>query len=191
MSENPDVIRSDIEATRRRLGTNVDAVADKVTPSHVVRRQTDKMRDAVFGVKEKVMGAADDAGENLGSTMEDAGAAVGDMPRRVARQTQGNPLAAGLIAFGAGILFSSLIPASEKEQQAAAAVKDAAAPLTEEVAAVAKTVAQGLQEPAREAMENVKATATEAAEHVKAESQSAAEDVRDSAEDAKNRIQPS
>ncbi|MDZ4089877.1 MAG: DUF3618 domain-containing protein, partial [Arthrobacter sp.] len=25
MSENPDVIRADIEATRARLGTNVDA----------------------------------------------------------------------------------------------------------------------------------------------------------------------
>ena len=57
MSENPDAIRSDIEATRARLGTNVDAVADKVTPSNIVHRQTDKVRDAVFGVKEKVMGA--------------------------------------------------------------------------------------------------------------------------------------
>ncbi|MBD1540662.1 DUF3618 domain-containing protein, partial [Arthrobacter sp. S13_S34] len=27
MSDNPDAIRSDIEATRARLGTNVDAVA--------------------------------------------------------------------------------------------------------------------------------------------------------------------
>ena len=42
MSENPDAIRADIEATRARLGTNVDAVADKVTPSHIVQRQTDK-----------------------------------------------------------------------------------------------------------------------------------------------------
>ncbi|SCC12564.1 Protein of unknown function, partial [Pseudarthrobacter enclensis] len=59
MSENPDAIRADIEATRARLGTNVDAVADKVTPSNIVHRQTDKLKDAVTGVKEKVMGAAD------------------------------------------------------------------------------------------------------------------------------------
>ena len=59
MSENPDAIRADIEATRARLGTNVDAVADKVTPSNIVHRQTDKVRDAVFGVKEKVMGTAE------------------------------------------------------------------------------------------------------------------------------------
>ena len=46
MSENPDVIRADIEATRARLGTNVDAVADKVTPSNIVQRQTDKVKGA-------------------------------------------------------------------------------------------------------------------------------------------------
>ena len=61
MSENPDAIRADIEATRARLGTNVDAVADKVTPVQHRPPQTDKVKDAVFGVKEKVMGAADDA----------------------------------------------------------------------------------------------------------------------------------
>ena len=47
MSENPDAIRADIEATRERLGTNVDAVADKVTPSNIVHRQTDKVKEAV------------------------------------------------------------------------------------------------------------------------------------------------
>ena len=64
MSDNPDAIRQDIEETRARLGTNVDAVADKVTPSNIVHRQSDKVKesvkDAVFGVKEKVMGTADD-----------------------------------------------------------------------------------------------------------------------------------
>ena len=35
MSDNPDAIRSDIEATRARLGTNVDAVADKIGRAHV------------------------------------------------------------------------------------------------------------------------------------------------------------
>lgn len=38
MSDNPDAIRQEIEETRARLGTNVDAVADKVTPSKIVQR---------------------------------------------------------------------------------------------------------------------------------------------------------
>ena len=190
MSENPDEIRSEIEETRRRLGTNVDVVADKVTPSHVVRRQTEKVKDAVFGVKEKIMGAVDEATEGAGSAIEDAGEAIGDAPRRLAGQTQGNPLAAGLIAFGAGLLAASLIPPSEKEKEAAQTLKEAAQPLTTELTEAAKGVAQHLQDPAQEALENVKTAATEAAQHVKEETQTAASDMKDTAAEAKDRIQP-
>ena len=200
MSENPDVIRADIEATRARLGTNVDAVADKVTPSHIVQRQTDRVkenvRDAVFGAKEKVMGAADhtvgnvhSAGGSAGAHLSDAGAAIGDAPAQVKTKTQGNPLAAGLIAFGAGLLVSSLIPASQKEREAADALKTAAEPLTTELTEAAKHVAEGLKEPAQEAMENVKATAADATEHVKAEGQGAVADVKDRTVEAKDNVQ--
>ena len=200
MSENPDVIRADIEATRARLGTNVDAVADKVTPSHIVQRQTDKVKDnvkdAVFGVKEKVMGAADHTAGNVhsatgtaGTHLGDAGAAIGDAPTQVRTRTQGNPLAAGLIAFGAGLLVSSLIPASQKEREAADTLKTAAEPLTTELTEAAKDVAEGLKEPAQEAMENVKATAADATGHVRAEGQGAVTDVKDRTAQAKDNVQ--
>lgn len=200
MSENPDVIRADIEATRARLGTNVDAVADKVTPSHIVQRQTDRVKenvkDAVFGVKEKVMGTADHAAGNVhsaagtaGSHFSDAGAAIGDAPTQVKTKTRGNPLAAGLIAFGAGLLVSSLIPASQKEREAADALKTAAEPLTSELTEAAKHVAEGLKEPAQAAMDNVQATATDATEHVKAEGQGAVADVKDRTVEARDNVQ--
>jgi gas vesicle protein len=200
MSENPDAIRSDIEATRARLGTNVDAVANKVSPSNIVHRQTDKVKDAVFGVKEKVMGTADDlttrahtgvhhGTDSAGNALHDTGAAIGDAPHQVKAKTQGSPLAAGLIAFGAGLLLSALIPASEKEREAADALKTAAEPMTTQLTEAAKDMAEGLKEPAREAMENVKATATDAAENVKAEGQEAAADVKDRATDAKDNVQ--
>ena len=218
MSENPDVIRADIEATRARLGTNVDAVADKVTPSNIVHRQTDKVRDAVTGVKEKIMGAADtattkvhdttstgaghttnamhsagdslhQAGDTVSAKLSDAGHTVSAAPDQVKAKTAGNPLAAGLIAFGAGLLVSSLIPASQKEREAADQLKTAAQPLAAQVTDAAKTVAQDLKEPAQEAMENVKATATDAAQNVKTEGQQAATDVKDRATDAKDNVQ--
>ena len=210
MSDNPDAIRADIEATRARLGTNVDAVADKVTPSNIVHRQTDKVRDAVFGVKEKVMGTPDhthsttgslhhaahsttsgvhQATDAAGNALHDAGEKIADAPHQVAAKTQGNPLAAGLIAFGAGLLVSSLIPPSEKEREAADALKTAAEPVTTQLTEAAKDMAQGWKEPAQEAMENVKATATDAAQHVKDESQTAAQDVKTTATDAKDHVQ--
>ena len=200
MSENPDVIRADIEATRARLGTNVDAVADKVTPSHIVQRQTDRVKenvkDAVFGVKDKVMGAADHTADHVhsttgsvGSHVSDAGSAVAGAPGQLKNRTQGNPLAAGLIAFGAGLLVSSLIPASQKEREAADALKSAAEPLTTELTEAAKHVAEGLKEPAQEAMENVKATAADATDHLKADGQAAVEDVKDRTAEAKDNVQ--
>ena len=224
MSDNPDAIRSDIEATRARLGTNVDAVADKVTPSNIVHRQTDKVKDAMSGVKEKIMGAADSTttraqdtlhhaahssaghtsnalhstGESLhgakdtaAAKLSDAGTAISHAPDQVKAKTQGNPLAAGLIAFGAGMLLSSLIPPSQKEREAADQLKTAAQPLATQVTDAAKDMVQDLKEPAQEAMENVKATATDAAQNVKAEGQTAATDVKDRATDAKNHVQAS
>lgn len=200
MSENPDVIRADIEATRARLGTNVDAVADKVTPSHIVQRQTDRVKenvkDAVFGVKDKVMGAADHTADHVhsttgsvGSHVSDAGSAVAGAPGQLKNRTQGNPLAAGLIAFGAGLLVSSLIPASQKEREAADALKSAAEPLTTELTDAAKQVAEGLKAPAQEAMENVKATAADATDHLKADGQAAVGDVMDRTAEAKDNVQ--
>lgn len=195
MSENPDAIRADIEETRRRLGSNVDAVADKVTPSHIVQRQTDKVKDAVSGVKDKVMGAADSMTDKVqagtGSATDGvsrAGSAVGDAPQKLTAKAQGNPIAAGLIAFGAGLLAASLIPASEKERIAADNIKTAAEPLTTQVADTAKEMAQGLKEPAQEAVENVKATATEAAQNVKQEGQGAADDVKGRAAGAQDNV---
>jgi gas vesicle protein len=222
MSDNPDAIRSDIEATRARLGTNVDAVADKVTPSNIVHRQSEKVTEsvkgAVSGVKEKIMGAADSAtttvqdkvhsgtghtGNALHSTgdslhgakdtaaakLSGAGTALSHTPDQVKAKTQGNPLAAGLIAFGAGMLVSSLIPASQKEREAADQLKTAAQPLATQVTDAAKDMVQDLKEPAQEAMENVKATATDAAQNVKAEGQGAVTDVKDRATDAKTNVQ--
>lgn len=198
MSESPDEIRADIEATRQRLGTNVDAVADKVTPSHIVQRQTDKMKDKVFGVKDKVMGVTDNVGEgtsraggSISEGMSATGAAVQDVPGKVAGKTQGNPIAAGLIAFGAGMLAASLIPTSDKERVAADNVKSAAQPMTDELAGAARNVAEGLREPAQEAAENIKASATEAAQNVKSEGQAAATEAKDSASEASQNVRNS
>jgi hypothetical protein len=52
------------------------------------------------------------------SEASEAREAVREVPATVKRKAQGNPLAAGVIAFGLGMLVSSLIPSSEKERQA-------------------------------------------------------------------------
>ncbi|MFJ4267823.1 DUF3618 domain-containing protein [Paenarthrobacter nicotinovorans] len=188
MTQNPDALRADIEETRRRLSTNVDAVADKVTPSHIVNRRVDKIKTAVFGARDDAQDRAGNAAHQAHDAVSGVVSDIGDAPQVITRKAQGSPIAAGLIAFGAGLLVSALIPPSDKEREAAQALKEAAQPLTEELSHAAQEVAEHLREPAQEAVQNVKETATEAASNVKEEGQAAAADVQDRASTAKDNI---
>jgi uncharacterized protein YjbJ (UPF0337 family) len=102
----------------------------------------------------------------------------------VKQQTQGNPLAAGVIAFGAGWLISSLLPASEKEKQATMQAKDKVSEHSDTLTAPLKEAAQGAKENlephAKQAAESVKSTATDAADNVKGEAKSAKDDLTSS-----------
>ena len=109
-------------------------------------------------------------------------------PQAARRQTQGNPLAAGLIAFGTGWLISSLLPASRQEQQLAEQARDKATelgqPLAEKAKQAATEVRDNLQEPARQAVESVKSTATDAGQTVADEGRAAAQDAQATTRDA-------
>jgi ElaB/YqjD/DUF883 family membrane-anchored ribosome-binding protein len=189
MSNDPEQIRREIERTRSELSDNVNALGDKVNPGSIAKRQVGRVRGAATSVKDAVMGSAADAadtGQQVATTMGDA---VSNAPNAVARKAQGSPIAAGLIAFGAGLLVSSLLPASRVEQQAAEKVKDTTQPMVDDLTDTAKEVAENLKEPAQQAMEEVKSTATDAAITVKDEASSAADDVKSQAQDSKDTVQ--
>jgi len=189
VSNDPEQIRREIERTRSELSDNVNALGDKVNPGSIAKRQVGRVRGAATSVKDAVLGSASDAadtGQQVATTMGDA---VSSAPNAVARKAQGSPIAAGLIAFGAGLLVSSLLPASEVEQQAAEKVKDTAQPMVEDLTDTAKEVAGNLKEPAQQAIEEVKTTATDAAATVKDEATSAADDVKTQAQDSKDTVQ--
>jgi gas vesicle protein len=189
---DPNEIRNDIERTRRELGSDVDALADKVNPAKMAHRQTDKVKHAFAGMRDRVMGTASDAahstqgaahsvGDSMSEAAQTVGDAVAEAPQRVRQATEGNPLAVGLIAFGVGWLAASLIPASRQEQQLAQKGKEAAAPIAGELKDAAAEAADHLREPAKDAVDAVKERATEAVDHVKEEGSSAAEDVQSDA----------
>ncbi|TDQ01899.1 MULTISPECIES: DUF3618 domain-containing protein [unclassified Leifsonia] len=189
MSDDPDAIRADIEATRRNLSGDVDALADKVTPSKIAQRQTRKVKGAFHSISERIMGSADDVRSGVGGAVSDAGSSVADAGRTVVDKAQGNPLAVGLIAFGIGALIASLIPPSTKEQELASAAKDAAQPLLHEAAEVGKQVADDLKEPAQRAVQSVTETAQEGVSTVKEEATDRASDVADDAKQSGQRLQ--
>ena len=203
-TSDPDVIRRQIEDTRRELSYDVDALNEKVNPARVVDRRVTAAKGRLTSVKEKVMGSAQDttssahgmASNAAGSVQDAASTAVGAVqqaPDTVIRQTQGNPLAAGLIAFGVGWLVSSLLPASEKEkqlaQQAESAVREHKDQLLEPAKQAAQEIGEQLKPAAQEAMESVKSTAQDAAATVKDEGQAAVQDVQGQAQQSKEKVQ--
>lgn len=203
MGEESEQLRREIDRTRAELGTDVDALTEKVSPSRVVGRRVDKTKDAIGGLKEKVMGGTSDATSSAGDTLSgaassvqggvsNAASTVGDTASSAAVKTKqaakGNPLAAGVVAFGLGWLVSSLLPASQKERELAHQVKDQAQPAVQAVGQQAgqllSEVKDNLQEPAQQAVQSVKETATDAADTVKGDAQSAASDVKSQAQDS-------
>jgi hypothetical protein len=216
-SNDPEVIRRQIEDTRRELSYDVDALNEKVNPARVVDRRMTAAKGRVTRVKERVMGSAHDTSartqgvaSNAAGSVQDAASSAADSvqnaassavetvqqtPDMVVRQTQGNPLAAGLIAFGVGWLVSSLLPATEKErqlaQQAETAVKENKDALLAPAKQVAQEIGDELKPAAQQAVEEVKSTAQGAAQTVKDEGQSAAQDVKGQAQSSKETVQSS
>jgi len=185
MSQNPDEIRARIERTRENLSSDVNALAEEVKPSTVFRRKTEGVRRPVVRAKERVFGTASDgaskARETTAGTLTDVKDAATQAPDRVVQGTQGSPLAAGLIAFGSGLLVAALLPPTQRERQAAERVKEQAAPLVEQAKQVASESVENLKEPAKQAVESVKESASGAASTVKDESRSAAAGVTEEA----------
>jgi gas vesicle protein len=214
-SSDPDVIRRQIEDTRSNLSYDVDALNEKVNPTRVVDRRVSKAKSTVTGLKDRVFGTVQVTGQQAGGTASSAAGSVQDAaqsaadsvqdaastavgavqqaPDAIQRQTQGNPLAAGLIAFGVGWLVSSLLPTSAKEKQLASqaetAVKEHSQPLVDQAKNVAQEIGDNLKPAAQEAVESVKSTAQEGVATVKDESQSAAQDVQSQSQDAKQTVQ--
>ena len=56
----PEQIQQDIEGTRRALSTDVDRLAEKVSPGRVVSRRVDRVKSGAASMREKVMGTLPD-----------------------------------------------------------------------------------------------------------------------------------
>jgi Protein of unknown function (DUF3618) len=214
-SNDPDEIRADIERTRAALSDDVDDLAESVKPKNLAGRQVGKVKEAASNIKERVMGSDDDEyGGAVGTVTDrtssakdavadkayatkdtvskrasDAREAVRQAPRRMKRRAQGNPLAAGVVAFGLGMLVSSLIPSSEKEREAVSQLQEDLEPVKEKATEVARDVGESLKPAAQEAAQSVRTTAQEGVQSVKQEGQSAAAEVKDQAQASKETVQ--
>jgi hypothetical protein len=205
--DDSDAIRADIERTRTELSDNVNTLTETANPKNVAGRQVEKVKGAARNVRDHVMGAPDDPYDSgrlgdAGDAVTDKAAAlkgrasnaadtVADAPHQIRRKARGNPLAAGLIAFGIGYLISSAIPSTEREQQAAQRLREKAEPLKEALSDTAQELGDRLREPARDAAESVKAAAGDAVSTVKNEGEAAKDEVKDQVQSSSEAVRGS
>jgi gas vesicle protein len=213
MGTEPDELRREVDDTRAHLARNVDLLADRVMPGRVARRKIDATQSRLSGIKERVMGTAHSsvggvadtahsasghAGEAAGrvtdavsGTASSIGDAAQQAPAQIRQQTQGSPLAAGVIAFGAGMLAAALLPATKAEEELGGQLREHAdqfvEPAKQTALQAAREVREELREPATQAVQAVKETAAESArttgDHARQAGQETAEGLRSTAQD--------
>ena len=207
MGQSAEELRREIEQSRENLTGTVDAIGDRVSPGRIVERKTNRARQGLRSMKDTVMGTASDAVGTAGDRVSGvAGAAatsaasgasqatdrLKDAPQTAkefaARKTQGAPLAAGLIAFGAGALVAALVKGSETEGQVAQAVLGAAQPIKDAAAEAGQELSSGLKEQGQQAFEQVKESAAEATQQVKDQAQQATEQTVETGRDATQQV---
>jgi len=172
------------EQIRAGLGTDVDALADRVKPAKIDDSQTGKVLEAVGSVRDRILGAADDAG----SSPEHTDSGSPSVMDRILDMVRRNSIAIGLVAFGGGLVVASLIPASKQERDVVRDMEDSAQPLVEQAKSVAKEVGEHIKGSDQDAANAVKDTATNAAHTTKDEAKAAPLEVKDQAQQARHHI---
>jgi gas vesicle protein len=210
MGKTAEELRWEIDQRRSDLTRDFDAIGDRVSPQRMAERRVQAVKSRFGGIKESVMGARDSAVDGAGDAgqrahgaaagavhsaqegLHTAGERVAEVPDLVRQNTQGNPLAAGLVAFGLGLLAATVLPETRKERQLARNIQpqleDAARTaaetgrgLAEDLKPVAQDSARSLQESAKESVQHVADGAKDAAQSVKDHTQDAAGDVKHAA----------
>ncbi|MEV6847012.1 DUF3618 domain-containing protein [Actinoplanes sp. NPDC051411] len=191
MAEEPDRLRQEIEYTRAGLTRDVDRLAEKASPKQVARRRWTAVKEKVMGSTGSATSTVQDKASDIGGTVQDKASHLGDVagekahdaadavraaPQAVASQTQGNPIAAGVIAFGVGLLAATLIPVTDAEKRAGQELKDRGEPLTDKVKEVASDLKDDVGGTVQEAAGRVKDTAQDAVQTTREQARSSAQD---------------
>ena len=188
MGKTAEELRYEIEMQRIEVSRDLDALGDKVSPSRVVQRRTDAakgrlrgMRDAVMGSAEDMSGRTSDRMGTMGETAHGAMEAVGHTPDMARRQAQGNPLVAGAIAFGLGVLAASVLPESRREHRLAERVQPQLEDAAHKAAETGRHMAEDLRPSAEEHAGQVQDSARQAAGDVSGKAKESSRSVQDEA----------
>jgi hypothetical protein len=185
MGQSAEELTSQIEDTRQRMASDLDSLQDRVSPSAIVERRKQAVYGRVTVVKHKVMGTADTARQKMSAAATSSTDAGGEVAATAQERYEGAPLAAGLAAFGAGMVLAALLPASRLEAEAAHRVvetaKEHGQPLVEDARSAGEEVVDTVKQSATDSAQELKQSAQESAQTVTDEARSSTESVRSEA----------
>lgn len=184
-------LRRNAERDRARMGETLDAIGDRLSPERVVERRKaavgqgfKRMREAVMGSPGYVEPAthrARESAQEAASTAADAARSAAEnvrhAPEMIADQTRGNPIAAGVVAFGAGMLLATLFPKTETEQQMIGDARPTIDRAKDELQDAGRDLATDARDRAKNAAQQVGDAGREAASHVAEQTKSSAQQV--------------
>jgi len=187
---NIQELRREADDRRDAIVRDVDLVADRIAPGRIADRQKAKLRQGIGGMRDTVFGSSDQsrlAGTGHDSLRDKASGAIDRAneatPDSVSEFAEGNPLAAGLIGIGIGLLAATLMPTSREEQRFADGAQDTLQDIASVVGRAGHETADAIRPAAEEAAADVKSTARDAIDTVKDDAKGAADEVKTSAQE--------
>jgi hypothetical protein len=199
MAERTDELREEIDQKREDIGYTVDQIQNRVSPSRITARGRHRLRRWWIDARDRVMGneetqypwdrqvqrvseGVEDMAQRGSEMMSQVREGITETPEMIRRRTQGSPVAAGVIAFGGGLLVGSLLPETQTERKVTQNLEPAVAGLAQKAGEIGKEVADDVKTTATEAIEEVKENASVAAESVKDEAKEAVTRAREGAQ---------
>lgn len=139
----------------------------------------DRVSESATGRSDRVSEMAEDVADRASHAASEAKEAVTKAPQMVRQQTRGNPMAAGLIAFGGGLLVGSLLPETSAEHDVARRIEPAVSGAMSEAREAGREVMEDVKDDGEDAMEQVKDKVSEAGQHLRDDTKEAAERARE------------
>jgi hypothetical protein len=122
VGEDPEQLERDIEATRARLGADIDALEEKINPKKVAHRSVDSAKEKAVEAKNKLVGAASTAKDKVTDTLTPDQA-----------DGESGPGLGEKVAGLAGTVKEKAAPLAESAREKAAPLVEKATPMAESV----------------------------------------------------------
>jgi uncharacterized protein DUF3618 len=146
VAQTADQLEADIAHTREDMSATLDGIGDQVSPKQVVTVGRRRFGRWMQSARDGIMGSVPDGEGQTGEGLEELGDGAGQSSQEsgAVAGSQGNPIAAGLIAFGVGLLAGSLLRPTKVEQKGLSAIADKAEPAIGAAIQAASELSHGL-----------------------------------------------